>query len=119
MIDVFVVFWIESLLAVHLDAVLQLHFAVVVALEVDLIRCMVCVADEPEVRELIRSLRRHLGCLARSGIQRGLGTAKSHAIQIAQAITGRFLAGGDDRPVCGQCDRDSDQPCLHGALLVA
>src|SRR3981081_2621545 len=56
-------FWVPSLLAINGDAVLQRFFSLIVALEMDLIGCMVRVVDDFEICELTRSLRRNLGCL--------------------------------------------------------
>ena len=90
--------WIPSLLAVDGHAVLQVCLSLVVALEMDLIRGMVRVAVDSEVRELIGPLRRDFGCFACRGIQGGLRTAKGHRIQIAQAVICRSTAR--DRSRC-------------------
>src|SRR5712672_3137756 len=98
---------------------------------------MVRVVDDLEVRELIRSLRRNLACLARGRIQSSLGTAKGHCSQIAQTATDRWIFHQGNRLLlwgtralrhrgCSlrarhstpetQCGRQACDDVLHGAL---
>ena len=75
---------IPSLLAVHGYAVLQLGFALVVALEVNFIGRVMRVMNDLEEGELIRSLRLHLACLTRGGVEAGFGAVEGHCLKIAQ-----------------------------------
>lgn len=59
----------------------------VVALEVHLVRGMVRVANDPEVRELIVPLGRRFRRFACCRIQSGPRTAESHCFQVAQPRT--------------------------------
>ena len=80
---------IPSLLAVHGYAVPQLRFSLVVALEVNFIERVMRVMNDLEEGELIRPLRLHLACLARGGIETGLGAIEGHRLEIAERMTNR------------------------------
>src|SRR5687768_18470148 len=80
---------IPSLLAVHGYAVPQLRFALVVALEVNFIERVMRVMNDLEEGKLIRPLRLHLACLARGGVETGLGAIEGHRLEIAERMTDR------------------------------
>src|SRR5262249_15031441 len=80
---------IPSLLTVDLDAVPQLGFTLVIALEAHLVDRVMRVADDVEVRELIGALRRNLGSTARGRVECGLRTAEGGRFEIVQSAARR------------------------------
>ena len=105
---------IPSLLAVHGHAVPQLRFSDVVALEMDFIGRVVRVVDDPEIGELIRSLRRNFGGLACGGVEPGLRTIERHGVEIVESRDSQVRRSQRRRAWPAKRARSNSRP-LHPA----
>ena len=78
---------------------------------------MVGITDDFEVRKLISPKRRNFRCLACCCIQARLGTAKSHGIQVTQAVNRgclfRALGGSNGYSPHAPCRASTTRPIAH------